>query len=106
MINQISSNRFRCLNISFVDNRGDLESQLIRCRPQLTAIDEHLQWTNFVNFEYLTLGVPDNFVDMIKDCFPRTAERGLLRVMSVEEMDDLHAITCQYQIKISSDRLL
>lgn len=103
MIQQISSHRFQLLNISIVDNSGDLDSQLVRCRPHLTAIDEHLQWTNFVKFEYLTLGVPANFLDTIKDYFPRTAQRGLVRVMSVEEMDDLHAVARQCKVALSMD---
>lgn len=93
MINKVASDHFRFLNISFVDKKGDLEDMLASYRAQFTAIDNHLQQTNFVNFECLTLGVSNNSINTIQDYFPRTAVRGLVRVMSVEEMDNLPTVT-------------
>ncbi|KZP06509.1 hypothetical protein FIBSPDRAFT_902749 [Athelia psychrophila] len=77
MINKVASDRFRFLNISFVDEDGDLGDILASHHAHLTAIDNHLQQTNFINFQCLTLGVPDNSINTIQDYFPLTAARGL-----------------------------
>lgn len=92
MINQISSDRFRLLNISFMGEAKILNDVLVSYRTHFAAIDKHLQLANFVNLEYLTLGVSNDSINSIEDYFPLTAMRGLVRVVTVEEMEDLPAM--------------
>lgn len=89
MIHQVSSNCFQRLNISLVNDNGDLHHILARCRPDLRVIDEHLRGMDLVNFQRLTLGVPEGFIHSIQDYFPRAAVRGFVHVMSVKGVDDL-----------------
>lgn len=92
LMNQVSSDCLQMLNISFVDPRRDLALELDARRTQLTAIDEYSQHSNLVNYRCLTLGVPAAFANTIKAYFPLSAARGILRVMSVRQMDNLPAI--------------
>lgn len=85
MLGQVSSNRFRLLNISV----GVVAEALDRHRSRFAAVDTILQNANFSNLEALTIGLPKvdpEYLNLIEDYFPRTTARGLVSVMDGFDM--------------------
>lgn len=92
LLDQVSSSRFRELNISFYTSVYDLKHLLSTYRSQFTALDTHLQKPTFSTLEALTIGLPDDYPDSLitmEAIFPRTAARGLVRVMDTVAMERL-----------------
>lgn len=91
VIDQVSSDRFRELNISILSHESYIDSLLDEIRPQLSTIDTQLQQPSFVNLERFNIGLP--VVNNLQEFLPLTAARDLLRVVDIGEMDKLPAIT-------------
>lgn len=59
-------------------------------RSKLRALDDHLQKPNFAALEALTVGLSQDHPgtpDTMAEYFPRTAARGLLRIMDIVTME-------------------
>lgn len=96
IVTQVSSARLQILNLSFMDEEGeDLDATMAERRQDLTAIDRHLQQGKFVNFKCLNLGVPGRFIKASQDYFTQTSLKGMVHVMTVEEVNNLPCITSE-----------
>lgn len=85
LIEQVSSNHFRELNISLGRDYRGMQAGLATYQQRLTALDDHLQLPNFAHLEVLAIGLMPDDTSSMATYFPRTARRGLLRRMSEEE---------------------
>lgn len=93
IIDKVSSSHFREFNISILSHQIAIDSVLAENQPQLAAVDARLQQPNFGNLERLTIGLPPDVANSMQDFFPHTAARNLLRVMSIDKIDELPAFT-------------
>lgn len=92
MLGQISSNRFRELNISFEASLDALPLVLTIHRSRLADLDRCLQKQNLCALEALTIGLPHGYpasLNTMEEFFPRTAARGKVRVMDMVAMERL-----------------
>lgn len=86
---QASSGNLRELNISLdriaIRELNNMVHVGAECLPELAAIDTLLQHPNFANLERLNIGLP-RVVDSMREFFPHTAARNILRLMNISEM--------------------
>lgn len=89
LLHEFTGTQLRELNISFVVSLDDLEDVH---RARLEDLDTHLQGPNFASLEALTIGLPEGYpasLNLMKEFFPLTAARGLVRVMNIVAMEQL-----------------
>lgn len=90
LLDEFTGTQLRELNISFKKSLDDLEDVLSFHRARLQDLDTLLQGPNFASLEAVTFGLPEGCpasLHTMKEFFPLTAARGLVRVMNIVAME-------------------